>query len=140
MPVQSAILYPRSGSVIETKEPLKELTIKGYAWSGGGRGIVRVDVSSDGGKSWTDAHVLEKSSQEYGRYAYLIQLFSAKKILKLIFEFYKESGPGLNGKQRFLFLRSKTLQGMLSWSVKRLIQAIMNSLNLGKVSTTYEAF
>ncbi len=25
------------------------LTVGGYAWSGGGRGIIRVDVSADGG-------------------------------------------------------------------------------------------
>jgi hypothetical protein len=31
------------------------ITVKGYAWSGGGRGIERVDVSSDGGKTWKTA-------------------------------------------------------------------------------------
>jgi sulfite oxidase len=31
------------------------VTIKGYAWSGGGRDIIRVDVSIDGGKTWSPA-------------------------------------------------------------------------------------
>jgi hypothetical protein len=28
------------------------LCLQGYAYSGGGRGIVRIDVSADGGKTW----------------------------------------------------------------------------------------
>lgn len=31
--------------------PGRPLTVKGYSYSGGGRGIVRVDVSIDGGES-----------------------------------------------------------------------------------------
>lgn len=31
------------------------MSVKGYAWSGGGRGIVRVDVTADGGKTWHTA-------------------------------------------------------------------------------------
>jgi sulfite oxidase len=34
-----------------------QLTVRGYAWSGGGRGVVRVDVSADGGRSWTTARL-----------------------------------------------------------------------------------
>lgn len=58
MPVQSAITHikPESDAV----------SIKGYAWSGGGRGIVRVDVSTDGGKTWQVAE-LEKPDQRPGR-------------------------------------------------------------------------
>ena len=40
--------------------------MKGYAWSGGGRGIVRVDVSLDGGKHWTTA-TLDGKEQPNGR-------------------------------------------------------------------------
>lgn len=40
--------------------------MKGFAWSGGGRGIVRVDVSPDGGKSWTTAE-LTKPVQPWNR-------------------------------------------------------------------------
>lgn len=31
--------------------------MKGYAWSGGGRRIIRVDVSVDGGRSWQVANL-----------------------------------------------------------------------------------
>ena len=34
--------------------PGRPLTVKGYSYSGGGRGIVRVDVSIDGGESCHD--------------------------------------------------------------------------------------
>ena len=49
-PVQSAISEPSSDTVI--KEEDEYITVKGYAFSGGGRGIFRVDVSLDGGKTW----------------------------------------------------------------------------------------
>lgn len=50
-PVTSAIVEPQSGEKIEAGETV---TVKGFAWSGGGRGIVRVDVSADG-KTWKTA-------------------------------------------------------------------------------------
>ncbi|NXY80720.1 SUOX oxidase, partial [Glareola pratincola] len=37
--------------------PPGELTVKGYAWSGGGREVVRVDVSLDGGRTWRVAQL-----------------------------------------------------------------------------------
>ncbi|KAJ7542015.1 hypothetical protein O6H91_10G085600 [Diphasiastrum complanatum] len=36
------------------------VTIQGYALSGGGRGIERVDVSIDGGKTWLEAKRYQK--------------------------------------------------------------------------------
>ena len=35
------------------------LKVKGFAWSGGGRGIVRVDVSIDEGKTWITAELAD---------------------------------------------------------------------------------
>ncbi|NXK00926.1 SUOX oxidase, partial [Corythaixoides concolor] len=56
LPVQSAITHPRPGTAV----PAGELTVKGYAWSGGGREVVRVDVSLDGGRSWQVARLAGK--------------------------------------------------------------------------------
>uniref|UniRef100_A0A383VKU0 Sulfite oxidase n=1 Tax=Tetradesmus obliquus TaxID=3088 RepID=A0A383VKU0_TETOB len=53
MPVVSAICEPAEGAELSTYDG--EVTIKGYAWSGGGRDIIRVDVSADGGKTWSPA-------------------------------------------------------------------------------------
>ncbi|KAE9466411.1 hypothetical protein C3L33_01701, partial [Rhododendron williamsianum] len=42
-----------------------KITIKGYAVSGGGRGIERVDVSIDGGKTWLEASRFQKAGMPY---------------------------------------------------------------------------
>ncbi|KAG2422511.1 hypothetical protein HXX76_015979 [Chlamydomonas incerta] len=55
-PVTSAICEPAPGTVLSAADG--EVTLRGYAWSGGGRGIVRVDVSADGGRTWAAARLL----------------------------------------------------------------------------------
>ena len=62
MPVTSDICEPAPGTVVDGDE----VTVRGYAWSGGGNGIIRVDVTGDGGKSWHVAE-LEKIPQKAGR-------------------------------------------------------------------------
>lgn len=57
LPVQSAITAPAAGAVLSPEA--QEVEVKGYAWSGGGRGIVRVDVSADGGQTWTAANLVQ---------------------------------------------------------------------------------
>ncbi|KAK0649008.1 Oxidoreductase, molybdopterin-binding domain-containing protein [Cercophora newfieldiana] len=39
--------------------PAEPVAVQGYAYSGGGRGIARVDVSVDGGKTWDQAELLD---------------------------------------------------------------------------------
>lgn len=55
-PIQSAICSPDEGEVLIPEKGF--ITVKGYAWSGGGRAIIRVDVSMDGGKTWNEAELL----------------------------------------------------------------------------------
>ena len=43
----------------------EEIDCEGFAWSGGGRNIVRVDVSADGGKTWHTATLKEGADQPY---------------------------------------------------------------------------
>ncbi len=52
MPVKSIIASPTAGANLSPGD--QELT--GYAWSGQGR-VDRVEVSTDGGQSWTDAAI-----------------------------------------------------------------------------------
>lgn len=71
LPVQSAICVPSEGAVVEA-EPAPDgtgstVTVQGYAWSGGGRPIFRVDVSADGGSNWTTAQLVAGHDQPYGR-------------------------------------------------------------------------
>jgi sulfite oxidase len=63
-PVTSAIIEPHAG---DTFEPGQAIDARGFAWSGGGRGIVRVDVSADGGKTWTTAKLLDGATQPPNR-------------------------------------------------------------------------
>lgn len=58
-PVTSMILEPKEGATSD----LDDITVRGFAWSGGGRGIVRVDVTADGGKRWHTAQLKEGSEQ-----------------------------------------------------------------------------
>jgi len=64
LPVQSAICDPQPETTVSRDD--ETVTLKGFAWSGGGRGIVRVDVTADGGKNWHTAD-LKKLDQKPGR-------------------------------------------------------------------------
>jgi sulfite oxidase len=68
MPVQSAICDPPNNSNIDLDTD--ELKISGYAWSGGGRGIVRVDLSTDGGKSWQVAQLHRPDGTDFNSAAF----------------------------------------------------------------------
>jgi sulfite oxidase len=56
MPISSAICEPAPG----TKIPISDgyVAVKGWAWSGGGQAVIRVDLSPDGGKTWVAARLL----------------------------------------------------------------------------------
>ncbi|CAL5370428.1 unnamed protein product [Camellia sinensis] len=60
-PVQSAICSLEDVNVVKNEK----VTIKGYAVSGGGRGIERVDISVDGGKTWVEASRYQKAGIPY---------------------------------------------------------------------------
>ncbi|OIT05991.1 PREDICTED: sulfite oxidase [Nicotiana attenuata] len=60
-PVQCAICSLEDVSVVKHGK----ITIKGYAVSGGGRGIERVDISIDGGKTWVEATRYQRTGIPY---------------------------------------------------------------------------
>lgn len=68
MPVQSAITTPRSGAAVSSD--LDTVEFKGYAYSGGGREIIRVDVSADGGKTWIPAELTESKQPPFRAWAW----------------------------------------------------------------------
>ena len=43
----------------ENLDEKSQVLVSGYAWAGGGRRIVRVDLTGDGGQTWTEAHSLK---------------------------------------------------------------------------------
>jgi sulfite oxidase len=61
LPVQSAICDPIDGKVVDI-EGKKSVKLRGYAWSGGGRKIIRVDVSADNGKNWITADLQQEDT------------------------------------------------------------------------------
>jgi len=69
-PVQSAICDPADGERISLKNTDEKsglsLPVRGYAFSGGGKMIIRVDVSVDGGKSWITAKLEDVPKDERG--------------------------------------------------------------------------
>lgn len=75
-PVQSLIVEPREGENISGDK----VEVKGWAYSGGGRGIVRVEVSADGGKTWHVADLGQGSHQPLNR-AWAWTFFSASVAL-----------------------------------------------------------
>ncbi len=54
-PVTCALLRPQDGERV----PVGPVEVAGMALAGGGRAIARVDVSADGGATWTAARLLE---------------------------------------------------------------------------------
>ncbi|KAI1317178.1 hypothetical protein EDD11_008870 [Mortierella claussenii] len=57
MNLQCVICTPTENEVIPSSRPV---VIKGYAISGGGRGVYRVEVSVDSGKTWVPADKMEQ--------------------------------------------------------------------------------
>lgn len=63
LPVTSAITWPEPNAKVEPNEDGTVL-VSGYAWSGGGRDIIRVDVTSDGGKTWKEAELTKNPEKD----------------------------------------------------------------------------
>lgn len=45
-------------------EAKRTVSVNGYAWSGDGKAIIRVDVSADGGRTWQSAMLRDKGPQK----------------------------------------------------------------------------
>lgn len=59
LPVNSAICQPSNNDTVGLSGK-NTIRCRGYAWSGGGRGIVRVDVTADGGLTWVTANLINE--------------------------------------------------------------------------------
>ncbi|RVE47836.1 hypothetical protein evm_007467 [Chilo suppressalis] len=55
VPVTSAICSPQHGDTVVVKDGY--ITVQGYAYSGGGAKVTRVDVSGDQGNTWLEARI-----------------------------------------------------------------------------------
>ncbi|TQB75044.1 hypothetical protein MPDQ_003840 [Monascus purpureus] len=55
--VNSSVVYPENNEELVIASAPSTYTVKGYAYSGGGRRITRVEISLDKGRSWHLAHI-----------------------------------------------------------------------------------
>ena len=65
----SGITKMEAGSFAANAQPGDRVTMKvsGWAWAGGGRNIVRVDVTGNDSKTWVSAKLKEGSEQRFGK-------------------------------------------------------------------------
>lgn len=61
IPVTSAVTHPEPGCKVIGGQTIE---LKGYAYSGAGRAIFRVDISVDNGKTWSQAELTRVSSKQ----------------------------------------------------------------------------
>ena len=67
--INSAIASPGHLEVLPLKGKGQTYTIKGYCYNGGGRKVIRVEVSLDGGATWTLTKLNHpETPTEYGKY------------------------------------------------------------------------
>jgi sulfite oxidase len=64
MPVQSLVCYPPQNAVFGVARDAQSLAVKGVAWSGGGAGIKRVEVSLDGGSNFISSSLYKPVEQK----------------------------------------------------------------------------
>jgi sulfite oxidase len=62
LPLSADVLVPDQGEPVTAGA----VEVRGYALAGGSRHVARVDVSTDGGRSWHEAELLE----DLGRWAW----------------------------------------------------------------------
>ncbi|KAG0207028.1 hypothetical protein BGX28_001628 [Mortierella sp. GBA30] len=94
MNVQCVICTPTEKEVIHSSKPI---TVKGYAISGGGRAIYRVELSVDGGKTWEPVDKIEQTPDKISGMYWAWALWEKKvpKIMttsELVVRAYDSSG------------------------------------------------
>ncbi|KAI1308642.1 Sulfite oxidase, mitochondrial [Halotydeus destructor] len=70
-PVQSAICDPVNLETVQLDKDGR-LRVRGYAYSGGGHKITRVDISPDGGKTWTNAKLVQEDKSLYRTWSWTL--------------------------------------------------------------------
>ncbi|KAK9509718.1 hypothetical protein O3M35_006973 [Rhynocoris fuscipes] len=63
LPVISAICVPSDGCEVDLNTET-DICVKGYSYSGGGRRIIRVDLTCDRGNTWHTANLLKEGKKE----------------------------------------------------------------------------
>jgi len=64
VPITSAVTAPEPNSTVQ---PGTALLLSGYAYSGAGLAVIRVDVSIDGGSTWAQADIQRPCERQHVR-------------------------------------------------------------------------
>lgn len=64
VPITSAITYPEPGAIVTSGEVV---LVAGYAYSGAGHAVIRVDVSTDAGETWAQAELTRANDVQHVR-------------------------------------------------------------------------
>ena len=67
MPVTSQICEPDNGTKVKVRAD-GTVKVKGYAYSGGGNRIIRVDLTADGGKTWFEGTIDQQDTVKEPRH------------------------------------------------------------------------
>merc|ERR1712061_170234 len=112
MPVQSLITKPSAGDILAfAKSDRTTIKISGIAWGGGGSAVNRVDVSVDGGDTFTRANLLPRPVEQRRKSEWAWQFFEQDV------EVPDSVRAKLNqGEEAELVLTSKALNG--AWNVQ----------------------
>ncbi|XP_026487066.2 sulfite oxidase, mitochondrial isoform X1 [Vanessa tameamea] len=70
LPVTSAICDPEDGETVTVEDG--HIEVRGYAYSGGGARVLRVDVSADGGASWRAARLRQHAAPPARHFAWTL--------------------------------------------------------------------
>lgn len=76
--VTSLITAPAPGSEVAAGV----VSVEGWAFAGGGRPVMRVDLSADGGRSWTVARLTEEGKPDGGSHGWAWRFFEAELVLE----------------------------------------------------------
>ncbi|XP_055373070.1 sulfite oxidase, mitochondrial [Condylostylus longicornis] len=120
MPVTSAICIPSPGESVKVSKGV--IQIKGYAWSGGGNKVVRVDITADGGDNWIVADIIRQGEEQPGKhYGWVIWQaeIPVKKNQKEI-EIWSKAVDSNYNVQPETFKNTWNLRGVLSHAYSRI--------------------
>ena len=129
--VQSIYETPVQSCITEIENT--ENIIKGYAWSGGGRNIIRVDVSYDNGKTWNMATLKEGNDQTFNKaWAWTFWEYKVDKDKCLENVMCKAIDNSYN-------VQSNSLDNI--WNIRGLLNNIYHTYNINNtISTDYDPY
>lgn len=116
LPVNSAICSPQNGEKVKVSAD-GYITVRGYAWSGGGHKIIRVDLTGNQGKDWHVAQLEQENEPDghhYGWSLWTAQIPIGKDMAGKEIEIWAKAVDSQYNVQPETFANIWNLRGVLS--------------------------